>query len=202
MNDHSTTRRSDTEARLVEAARELFWAKGYEATGVAEVLERAGANAGSLYHYFGGKEELLLAVLERYEELLDPAVLEPARRSAEDPIERVFAVLAGYRDALLATGFARGCPIGSLALEVAETHPAARAGLSRNFGAWRAAIEGWLHEAADRFPDAADPAGLAAFVLTVMEGAVMQARVERSIAPFDACIEELRAYFTLMEERR
>lgn len=189
---------SKTRRKLVETARRLFWTQGFEATSVAEILEESGVNSGSLYHFFDGKEDLLRAVLERYEELLEPEVIEPARRRTEDPFERVFAILGGYREGLLATDFTHGCPIGNLALEVTETHPAAREGIRRNFAAWRGAVEACLREGADRLPDKADPARIATFVLTVMEGAVMQARVERSIQPFDACVRELRAYFRRM----
>lgn len=192
---------SETRAKLVETARQLFWLKGYEATSVAEILERSGVNAGSLYHFFDSKDELLLAVLERYEQLLEPEVIEPARRRAEDPIEQVFAILGGYREGLLATDFTHGCPIGNLALEVMETHPKAREGIRRNFEAWRTEVEACLRDAEDRLPDDAEPAGIATFVLTVMEGAVMQTRVERSIEPFDACVRELRAYFRRIEEQ-
>lgn len=162
---------------------------------MAEILETSGVNSGSLYHFFGGKEELLLAVLERYEDLLEPAVVAPALERTNDPIGRIFAILEGYREGLLATDFTHGCPIGNLALEVAETHPAAREGLRRNFAAWRSAVERCLREAEDELPEDADPARIATFVLTVMEGGVMQARVERDITPFDACVAELGAYF-------
>lgn len=192
---------SETRKKLIETARQLFWIQGYEATSVAEILERSGVNSGSLYHFFGSKEDLLLAVLERYEQLLEPEVIGPARRRTEDPIEQVFAILGGYREGLLATDFTHGCPIGNLALEVAETHPKARKGIRRNFKAWRAEVEASLREAEDRLPGDANPARIAAFVLTVMEGAVMQARVERSIEPFDACVRELRDYFRRMEEQ-
>lgn len=191
----------DTRAKLVETARRLFWTRGYEATSVARVLDEAGVNSGSLYHYFDGKEGLLLAVLERYEELLEPAVVGPAFERADDPVERIFAILDGYREGLLATDFTHGCPIGNLALEVAETHPGARAGLRRNFEAWRRAVEGCVRRARDegRIPEGADAGRIASFVLTVMEGGVMQARVERSIEPFDAGVAELRRYFEQME---
>lgn len=198
--DCSTNTRQalDTRTKLVETARRLFWTRGYEATSVAEILKESGVNSGSLYHFFGGKEELLLAVLERYEELLEPAVVDPARERIDEPIGRIFAILEGYRDGLLSTGFTHGCPIGNLALEVAENHPAAREGIRKNFAAWREAVECCLREVDDELPDDADPARIAAFVLTVMEGGVMQARVEREIGPFDACVEELRNYFRRM----
>src|SRR5579862_8713794 len=87
---------------LLDAARDLFWEKGYAATGVAELLSRAGVNSGSFYHVFAGKEALLLAVLDNYLEGLEPAVLRPAFAVERDPIARIFAILEGYRQKLLA----------------------------------------------------------------------------------------------------
>ncbi|MDX1579701.1 MAG: TetR/AcrR family transcriptional regulator, partial [Gemmatimonadota bacterium] len=106
----------DTRDRLVEAARELFWRKGYHTASVAEILERADANSGSFYHFFPTKQHLLLAVLDWYLEHLEDEVVAPAREGSDDPIEAIFAILEGYRRALLATDFGFGCPIGNLAL--------------------------------------------------------------------------------------
>ena len=66
-----------TRDRLIEAARELFYVQGYEATSVAEILERAGVHSGSLYHLFESKRHLLLAVLDQYRELLQPLLIDP-----------------------------------------------------------------------------------------------------------------------------
>src|SRR5882757_3053198 len=93
-----------TRDRILEAARYLFWEKGYAATGMAEILERAQANAGSFYHFFPGKESLLLAVLETYVDGLEPAILRPASANRRDPIQRIFAILAGYRERLVSAG--------------------------------------------------------------------------------------------------
>ena len=80
--------KQDTRDRLIETARQLFLKQGYTATGVAEILQNAELNAGSLYHFFPTKEDLLLAVLERYKELLGPLVLEPVYARISDPMER------------------------------------------------------------------------------------------------------------------
>src|SRR5574341_1060622 len=95
--------RLPTRGRLIEAARELFWLQGYEATSVADILEKAEVNSGSLYHYFSSKEELLVAVLEQYKDMLWPMVIEPAFRQVSDPVARIFAILEGYRRGLLYT---------------------------------------------------------------------------------------------------
>lgn len=187
-----------TRDKLMEAAMELFYFHGYQATSVADILERAGVNSGSLYHFFRGKDDLLVAVLQKYKEMLYREVIDPAFARTQDPIARVFAVLEGYRQGLLFTHFTGGCPIGNLALELGEEHEEARRLVAENFDGWRDAIRKSLDDAAGRFPPGVDREKLATFILTVMEGGVMQSRAHGSIAPFDACVEQLRTYLQLL----
>ena len=196
FNQMTTATKPSSRERILEAARELFWVNGYEATSVAEILEKAGVNSGSLYHYFESKEELLLAVLDTYKEMLYPAVIEPAFQVADDPIERIFAVLEGYRRGLLYTVFTGGCPIGNLALEVGDHHAEARKRIAENFDGWVGWMRRCLDDAAGRLPGHVDRAQLAQFILTVMEGAVMQSRAHAGIEPFDAAVAHLRDYFS------
>jgi TetR/AcrR family transcriptional regulator, transcriptional repressor for nem operon len=192
----------DTRQRLVDAAMHLFWEKGYQSTSIADVLRAAGANAGSLYHFFPTKQDLLTAVLERYRTGLYPMLLEPAWEGVDDPLERVFALLARYRRALAETDCTYGCPIGSLALELHEPDPPVRELLAANCDGWTGAVERCLDAAADRLPADLDRHALSQFILTTMEGAVMQARTHRSLAPYDACVAQLRRYVdTLLSER-
>ena len=181
---------TDTRDRLVEAGRYLFWAKGYAATGLAEILDRAHANSGSFYHYFDSKDELLRTVLETYVALLEPHVLAPVRKAHRDPIAQIFALLDGYRERLRSTDCQYGCPIGRLALEIDPENTPAHALIAANFRAWTTAVEACLRAA-----DIPRPDEVAILVLTVMEGSVMQARVFRSLDPFDACVRQLRRYF-------
>ncbi len=188
-----------TADRLVFAAMKLFSEKGYGSTSVADILREADANAGSLYHAFPTKQDVLLAVLNLYREGIGPMLLGPAWDGVQDPIERVFALLAGYRRALELTDCTYGCPIGSLALELHEPDPPVRQLLAMNFDGWVAAVEDCLDEAADRLPAGVDRQALAQLVLTVMEGGVMQARTHRSLGPFDASVAGLRDYFDRLQ---
>ncbi|HET7598700.1 MAG TPA: TetR/AcrR family transcriptional regulator [Gemmatimonadales bacterium] len=188
-----------TRERLVDVAMRLFWLKGYGATSIAHILHEAGANSGSLYHFFPTKQDLLLAVLERYREGIYPMLLDPAWRGVSDPVERIFALLARYRQALERTDCAYGCPIGSLALELHEPDPPVRELLAANFAGWTAAVRRCLDQAADRLPPGTDRSALASFVLAVMEGGVMQARTHRTLAAFDASVARLRDYFARLE---
>lgn len=190
-----------TRDRIVQAAMELFWLKGFGSTSIADILSRSQVNSGSLYYFFPGKQDVLIAVLEAYRDGIGAMLLEPAWASVDDPVERVFALLGSYRRALVETDCTYGCPIGSLALELHEPDPPVRELMAANFTAWVAAVEAQLRSAADRFPRNTDFRALAELVLNVMEGGVMQARTFREVAHFDRAIGQLRAHFDALTER-
>ncbi len=190
----------DTRTRILEVARRLFHEQGYHATGISTILREAEANSGSLYHFFASKEALLVGVLEHYVELLRPLVMEPVEAATGDPIERVFVLLGFYRQGLEHSRCRMGCPIGNLALELADNHPEIRALVDLNFANWAAVVRSWMESAGERLPADVDRDALARFVLTVMEGAIMQARAADDLAPFDASVAQLRSYFERLEE--
>jgi AcrR family transcriptional regulator len=193
----------DTRTRIVEAAMELFWLKGYNSTSIADILSRSQVNSGSLYYFFPGKQDVLLAVLEAYRDGIGPMLLEPAWAGVEDPIDKLFALLAGYRQAIVDTDCEYGCPIGSLALELHEPDPAVRALIAANFDAWIDAVETCLGGAAGRFPQGTDLRAVAELALNVMEGGVMQARTYRDVAYFDRSVAQLRSCLdALMQKER
>ncbi len=199
MKTQRENSRLTTADRLVLTAMRLFGEKGYGSTSVADILREAGANSGSLYHAFPTKQDLLVAVLGLYRDGIEPMLLEPAWTGVDDPIEQIFALLASYRSRLEATGCTYGCPIGSLALELHEPDPPVREALAVNFDGWVSAVEGRLLAARDRLPAQTDIRALAQFVLTVMEGGVMQSRTHRSLQAFDAGVTVLRDYFQRLQ---
>ena len=185
---------ADTRERIVHAAMTLFARKGYGSTSVADILNEAGVHAGSLYHVFPGKQDVLLAVLDAYRNGLHPMLLEPAWTGVADPIERVFALLERYRELLVASDCTYGCPIGSIALELHEPDPPVRALLAANFDGWVSAIERCFVEARDRLPTDVDRRALARFALTTMEGGVMLSRTDRTLDGFDDAVRMFRNY--------
>ena len=191
----------DTRTRIVQAAMELFWLKGYGSTSIADILSRSQVNSGSLYYFFPGKQDVLIAVLETYRDGIGPMLLQPAWSGVDDPVERVFALLASYRRALIDTDCTYGCPIGSLALELHEPDPPVRELLAANFTAWVTAVEDCVRMAADRFPADTDFRALAELALNVMEGGVMQARTFRDIAHFDRAVAQLRMHMDALTFR-
>jgi len=193
MNAQPSNQAMPTAERLLFAAMRLFAEKGYGSTSIADILREADANAGSLYHAFPTKQDLLVAVLRTYRDGIGPMLLEPAWVGVDDPIDRVFALLGSYRRALETTDCGYGCPIGSLALELHEPDPAVREMLAINFDAWVEAVKGCLDDA-NRLPPRFDTRALAQLILTVMEGGVMQSRTHRTLEAFDASVAGLRDY--------
>jgi AcrR family transcriptional regulator len=97
------SRTGETRRVLLDAAREVFTERGFAGAGVADVVERAGSSVGSLYHHFGGKAELFLALWEEWQrgqEQRAAQAVAAARRAGEDRPVALF--VAGAR------GFLRG----------------------------------------------------------------------------------------------
>jgi TetR/AcrR family transcriptional regulator, transcriptional repressor for nem operon len=187
-----------TRDRLIESARFLFWERGYAGTSMAELLAHAEVNSGSFYHFFDSKEALLRAVLEQYVELLRPMVVDPAFATASKPLDRIFAILAGYRQRILMTHCTFGCPLGRLALEVDPENAPAHKLIAQNFQGWIQAVRECLVEMKSSLPRATDIDSLATFILVTMEGGVMLSRSYRSVDPYDRAVEQLREHFRLL----
>jgi AcrR family transcriptional regulator len=85
-----TGRAATTRGGLLEAAREVFSGSGFAEASIADVVARAGASVGSLYHHFGGKAELYLALFEDYqqrqEERAATAVRHARLAGESDPV--------------------------------------------------------------------------------------------------------------------
>jgi AcrR family transcriptional regulator len=182
--------------RLVESARFLFWERGFAGTSMADLLAHAKVNSGSFYHFFDSKEALLREVLEGYLAALHPMIVEPAYAAASAPIDRIFAILAGYRERILMTDAQYGCPLGRLALEIDPENRPAHKLIAENFRGWIGAIRECLL-AAD-LPADTDIDALATYVLAVMEGGVMLSRSYGSVEPFDRTIKTLHEHFQLL----
>ena len=84
-------RTAETQRALLDAAREVFVAQGFANASIAEVVQRAGSSVGSLYHHFGGKSELFIALWQEhqaaYEESAAAAVAKVKRAGVTDPFE-------------------------------------------------------------------------------------------------------------------
>jgi TetR/AcrR family transcriptional regulator, transcriptional repressor for nem operon len=187
-----------TRDRLINSARFLFWDRGYAGTSMADLLAHADVNSGSFYHFFESKEALLREVLTGYLQALRPMVVDPAFASTNEPVERIFAILAGYRERIVQTDYRYGCPLGRLALEIDPENRPAHKLIAKNFQGWIAAVHECIDQLKPRLPKSTDPDALATYVLAVMEGGVMISRSYGSVEPFDRAVKQLRHHFQLL----
>jgi TetR/AcrR family transcriptional repressor of nem operon len=187
-----------TRDRLINSARYLFWERGYAGTSMADLLAHAEVNSGSFYHFFESKEALLREVLEGYLLALRPMIVDPAYAQTDEPVARIFAILAGYRDRILATDSKYGCPLGRLALEIDPENRPAHALIAKNFQGWIGAVRECVEQLEPRLPRGTDLDALATHVLAVMEGGVMLSRSYGSVEPFDRTVKQLRQHFQLL----
>jgi TetR/AcrR family transcriptional repressor of lmrAB and yxaGH operons len=179
-----------TRARLTAAAAALLQRQGFHATGLSQIVEESGAPRGSLYFHFpGGKEELVIAALhesgaawrERVEAIVDAA---PDLGTAVVEVCRMLA------DELEASGWQLGCPMATVALEAAATSEPVRTTCAAHYAGWEAAIATRLVAGGVPAPAAH---GMAMFTLASIEGALLLARVERSVRPIELVADGLRA---------
>ena len=127
-------------------------------------------------------------------------LLEPAWSDVEDPVEKVFALLAQYRRAIVDTECQYGCPIGSLALELHDADPVVRERWRRisRPGSMRWRL---LPGCRLALSQGTDFRGLAELALNVMEGGVMQSRTYRDVAHFDRAVAQFRIAVDAMRAR-
>lgn len=167
-----------TRDRLLAATIELFRAKGYQGTSLAEVASQAEATIGSLYHFFpGGKSALATEALQTsgaaYQELFDVIAIDAGGTATE----AVSAFFDGAADALEETGFLELCPIGSVAREMAGLDADIRAAAATVFRSW---IDHLTHllAAEEALPEI-DARELATVVIASLEGSFGLARTMR-----------------------
>jgi AcrR family transcriptional regulator len=106
--------------RLLESAYELFSRRGIRAVGVDEVIARAGVAKATLYRHFPGKDDLVLAFLERREEVWTRAWVEgEARRLGKTPEDRLLAIFDLFDEWFHREDF-EGCSFINVLLETSD----------------------------------------------------------------------------------
>jgi AcrR family transcriptional regulator len=192
-----TRRGRASRERIVERAAELFAERGIAATTVDEVLAAAGAGKGQFYHYFRSRDELAAAAVG-YRCAQVVAGLAEALGGVSS--------LAGLEEALagFVAGFEQsgmpGCPIGTLATEVAGRNEDARVQAAAGFDAWERLLADALQRMRQRGELRADapPAVLATGLLASIEGGMVLSQARRDISSLrvavDAGLAQVRMY--------
>ena len=101
MTVRNAGRAATTREGLLSAAREVFSESGFAEASIADVVSRAGASVGSLYHHFGGKADLYLVLFEDYQRRREDeaaAAVRAARTTQSDPVALFLAGSRAYLD--------------------------------------------------------------------------------------------------------
>lgn len=169
---------AETRDRLLDATQELVETGGYFGTGLNQVIAVSGSPRGSLYFHFpGGKDQLVGESVRRAGRTIGDSLggLAEAGLPVAQFVDRVLRHLG---DRLEESGWRKGCPVATVALETAATSDTLQEACSEVYTAWETALSTQL---AGR-PDADD---LAVTILALVEGALLLARAHRSREPLD-----------------
>ena len=185
--------------RIVERAADLFAERGIAGTSVDEVLAAAKAGKGQFYHYFQNRDELAAAAVGyRCAQVVDRLTQALGDVSSLAGLEQA---LAGFIAGFEQTGLP-GCPIGTLATEVAGRNEAARLQAAAGFDAWERLLADALERMRERGELRADaqPAVLATGLLASIEGGMVLSQTRKDIASLriavDAGLAQVRTHLS------
>lgn len=177
---------------IINAAVRLFRQQGYAATGLNDIVEASGAPKGSLYYYFPeGKVSIAVAAVEEAGRRV-AKTLEDLAATAPDASSLIKAharLLGGW---MAKSGYRDGCPITTVLLELAPAERDVAAAGRAAYAARQEVLKNKLVQDGHRERRAEE---LAQLCTSATQGALIQARVERSRRPIDAAANEMARLF-------
>jgi AcrR family transcriptional regulator len=186
-----TKKGAETRGRIVGAAARLIFERGVAGTGMEDIKEAAGVSSSQLYHYFADKQALIHAVIAHQSDAV-LAAQEPLLGKLDS-----LDALRAWRDQAVAIEkqlqCKGGCPIGTLAGELAEADPEARADIAAGFARWEGAIAQGIAAMQERgeLPAEVDPDRLALALLAAHQGGLVLTQVRRDPAPIEAALDAM-----------
>ena len=172
---------SDTANRLTEAVLLSIREHGYAGTSMQDLLRETGVSSSSMYHFFpGGKEELVASAVRRSGAWATRRI----RRVLEEhePAEAIAQIFDWSATEMVGNDFALGCPIGVPATEAPADSTAIREAVAETFEAWATEYAAALQKSG---LDDKQATILGRFIVTAYEGSVTLARATRSTEPYE-----------------
>lgn len=163
---------------IIERTAPIFNTKGYAGTYLSDLTEATGLTKGSIYGNFENKDEVAVAAFDynfgRVNDYVAKKIL-----SVENSIERLLVYPRVYRDFLKIPFLRPGCPILNTSTEADDTHPQLKARAENALQYWKKAIENQIKRGIERqeIKSETDPSEIAVIIMSLIEGAVMQAKV-------------------------
>lgn len=172
--------------QLVDTAIELFYRRGFNATGIDKILAEAGVAKMTLYNHFKSKDELILAALRRRDERLRDWLMRFVEEHAESARDRLLAVFDAHREWFEQDDF-RGCMFINAAAEFSSIADPIH-GIAAEH---KRLISGYLRGLANE-AGAADSERLAAQLMLLLDGAIVGAQISKDTAVADGARDAAR----------
>lgn len=183
---------TDTKDKLLQIGAKYIHLKGFNNTGLQEVLKEANVPKGSFYFYFKSKEEFGLALIDVFISFFEKSLGYSLSDKSLSGLQRIKAFLYTTTDILKENNFTGGCPIGNLSLEMGDLNENFRLKLSAAFSKMEEKIFECLKDAqsAKEINQSIDIRTSAAFIINSWEGAIVRAKAEKSNRPLEV-LEEM-----------
>jgi len=179
--------RTDTRNALVWCGTELLTERGFQITGIDEVLKRVGVPKGSFYYYFKSKDHFGHAVIDNYEAYYAKKMDSIFNDTSQTPLQRLVNFTVNAKNGMVKFDFKRGCLIGNLGQELAALNTQFRERLEGVLVSWEKRVAVCLSEAIDigEIAPGQDPQALSRFFWVGWEGAILRSKLMRSLEPID-----------------
>lgn len=167
-----------TKQFIVEKTAPIFNAKGYAGTSINDLMNATGLSKGSIYGNFENKDEVALAAFD-YNFGKITAYLKSKISEIENSVERLLMYPQTFRNFLTLPFLQAGCPLLNTSTEADDTHPLLREKAVKALASWKKSIENQVKRGMERKeikPDT-NPAEIAVILISMIEGAIMQAKV-------------------------
>lgn len=174
-----------TRDRIVATGAEIIHRKGFNHTGIQEILTAAGVPKGSFYHYFRSKEDFGLRIIDYFSDHFKRVAKKTLEDTRISPLNRIYRFLTAFMEYFESQNYAGGCPIGNLAQEMGDSSPAFRKKLGE---AINMMIEGYGRvltsaQKDGKIPENLDIKDTAGFIVASWHGAIIQVKLTRSLDP-------------------
>jgi TetR/AcrR family transcriptional repressor of nem operon len=175
-----TTKRS-----IIKHGAPLVHSKGFNNTGISDILKAAGVPKGSFYFYFKSKDEFGLALVDYYWEFIKTMGETCLSDRGIPPLERLSRFMDAYQQIFESMDLCCGCPIGNLMQEMSDLSDDFRKRVGDVYSRMQCLIGRLLEEARSRgdLSPEVDPARTAQFIMNSWEGAIMHMKLVKSSEP-------------------
>jgi TetR/AcrR family transcriptional repressor of nem operon len=175
-----------TKVRLLQAGKAIFLEKGYNHTGLQEIVKSVGVPKGSFYHFFASKEDFGLAVLEHHLKAFQPIMDQHLLADKTvPPLQRLRNFFEAGCAQLESEECKGGCIVGNFAQEMADQNETFREYLSSALSHWQDQFTTCLKKAQEHGDISEDEnvEALGQFLMNGWEGAILRMKVTKSMEP-------------------